>query len=374
MYFFYLIALVPSIIGLVLFLTSDKVNWKEWVGITASAFVVSGFMHSMVILDMTGDEEFWSGKIVSVKHCPAWTEEYKKTHTRTVDDGDGKSHTETYTTTEHDYHREYWECVSDYGMKQTDIRIDLHKYNEIVRNFGGGVDETGKQEYNHGGKRDAGDDRYYLTRNKTHFMYATNEKFHFENRVRSCPSTFSFLKVPTNIPVFHYPEYKDVWQSNRLIGRAKTDFNIGDFDKLNSRLGANKKANVILVGFDEQDESIAEYQKAEFIGGKKNDLVICYGYIGGKLSWVNVFGWTEQEIVKENIRSIMMKTQFKDLIPAIEKEIILNYELVNWSKFDYLKVQPKMIHFAWLMLLMIVTQSGLWWWVLSNDIDRDDRY
>ena len=127
---------------------------------------------------------------------------------------------------------------------------------------------------------------------------------------------------------------------------------------MNSRLGPRKKINVILVGFGAKESSIAHMQEAKWIGGKKNDLVICYGGSKEKTEWAYVFGWTEKEIVKRNLETIMMDNVVNsELVPKIEKEILSNYKIKEWEKFDYISVEPP--YWAYLILLgvLVFTQT-----------------
>jgi len=110
--------------------------------------------------------------------------------------------------------------------------------------------------------------------------------------------------------VFEYPQNKNWQSSDRLLGRARSDFNLLEWDKVNSRLGPSKKVNVIAVGFEADSDSIlGQYQEAKWAGGKKNDLVICYGGQPGKAAWVYVFGWTESEGVKRDLESLFIKAE-----------------------------------------------------------------
>jgi len=69
MYTFYLIALIPAIIGAILFMFDKKINVWEWIGGTICAFIVSAIMHGIAFYGMTADIETLSGKIIRVSNC-----------------------------------------------------------------------------------------------------------------------------------------------------------------------------------------------------------------------------------------------------------------------------------------------------------------
>ena len=61
---FYLMAVIPLLVGGVIWIFSRKVNWIEWAIGSACAFALAGIFHLIAIHGMTGDTETWSGQIV----------------------------------------------------------------------------------------------------------------------------------------------------------------------------------------------------------------------------------------------------------------------------------------------------------------------
>lgn len=166
----------------------------------------------------------------------------------------------------------------------------------------------------------SGDPNIYSTENRTGYVSPVTTNYSFENRIKACPSVFSFNKVPKGVKVFEYPYSRNIFMSDRL---RNSSIDILKWDQMNSRLGPIKKVNVILVNFEKQSSDMAHYQEAAWIGGKKNDLVLCYG-----TDWSYVFGWTEEEIVKRNLEKILLDNSKDDsIIPKIEEEIIKNYKI-----------------------------------------------
>lgn len=58
------------------------------------------------------------------------------------------------------------------------------------------------------------------------------------------------------------------------------------------------------------------------------------------------------------------------LLPAIEQEIIANYEIKEWKKFNYITVEPPASSYVWLALLMLVVQAVWWFFVKTNLVDK----
>ena len=381
MYLFYIIALIPVVIGMLLFFYDKNITLIEWIVGSIVAFVVAGTFHFLVIRGMTSDVETWSGYITNARQYSAWleyyeyavyrTEYYTTTEYYTDSKGHSHSHQVQHSRQVFDHwqpstrhHDEYWKAWSNIN---TDYGISKDKYVYFTKKFNHEEKTAGvRSTIDHNSRMISGDPYDYVSHNKTQWIEPITTIKSWENRVKAAPSVFSFISVPTNIPVFNYPENKNPWTSDRLLGKATKDINLFEFDAMNARLGSKKKVNVIMIGFDSYDSMLGEYQKAKWIGGKKNDVVLVYGK-----DWVRVFGWTDKEIVKENLQTILLKNKIDTaILPLIEEEIIKNYIIKDWKQFDYLKIEPRPIHFLWFILITAAIQTGLYIWF--NYIGKED--
>lgn len=376
MWIFYVLAILPVIAGAILWMLDKEIVWWEWLIGAAAAFALAGTFNLIAVYGMTSDTESWSGHITRIHHYPQWEERWTEHHSETTTDSKGHSHTRTWTTTEYDTHYEHWDADRDFGSEQDTESISLSQYNQLAHSMGGQVVEDGMQSYDHGGMQINGDRHYYGVNNTTHYVAPVTTTKHFENRIKAAPTLFSFSKVPTNVPVYNWPENSDWMHSDRVLGLAGGAIDSYQWDCLNTRLGSSKRVNLIIIGFGNQSEDIAHYQQAKWIGGKKNDLVICYG--GGdkthSASWVYVFGWTEKEIVKENLKSLLLaKPINNDLIPLIEQEVRRNYVIKDWHKFDYITIDPPTWSYWLYAFSMIVTQVGLYCWFHFGDVAQKRR-
>jgi hypothetical protein len=365
MWIFYICALIPVIIGaIVWWIDSKNINWIEWLIGSACAFALAGIMHACAIYGMTDDVETWSGQLTKVSYYPPWTERWIEEHSSTSTDSKGHSHTRYWTTTEYDHHSESWGCDRNFGAYHDDAEISHAEFNDISDKFGGQVADDGEQSYDHGGTCVDGDNRLYSAYDKTAYIVPATTKKSFENKIKAAPTVFSFSTVPTNIMVYAWPQNENWKSSDRLLGTAPILVNRYKWDCMNATLGPKKRVNVIMVGFpDGLGDDYGHYQQAKWIGGKKNDLVICFGG-ATKTSppkWVYVFGWTESELVKENLMSALMQHPIDDsVIPLISSEITKNYVIKDWHKFDYIKIEPPTWSYWVYFIVMIVTQVGLY--------------
>ncbi|MEN6550047.1 MAG: hypothetical protein ABFE07_28730 [Armatimonadia bacterium] len=356
MYACYLIALVPLVIGAVLFIVQKKVVWFEWLISAGAGFATAGIFHAVALGMLTGDTETWSGQVTQVVDYPYW--EARWTTTETYTDSKGRSHTRTVH--HHEVYPEHWAAQDTLGQE---LDVSKPTFEDFKRRLGGTVNRQKPYKDNF----DCGDPYTYHTPNTAAACIPVTAWRNFENKVKTCKNLFAFSEVPKDVPVFAYPANRDPYHSNRLLGAT----GVGglEWDQLNARLGPTKKVNLILVGCGAKDVSFAQYQEAAWVRGRKNDLVLCFGGDPKKPTWSYVFGWTDREVVKRNLESILLE-KGADL-PAIEAEVRANYLLKDWSKFDYLTVEVPDKYYVWLIIIMLVTQALFWVWAVYNEFDKE---
>ena len=228
----------------------------------------------------------------------------------------------------------------------------------------------------HNSRMISGDPHDYGTVNTVGYVYPVTTTAQYENRIQVAPNLYQFEQVPPDAKVYDWPANPDQFRSDRLIGSANGAFATLAWDQLNARLGPVKKVNLIAIGFGREAPSmLAHQQEAKWQGGKKNDLVLCFG--GGtsltKPAWTYVFGWTDKAIVKRNLETLLLNTQLNDaLIPAIEKEIVANYELKDFEEaFKHIEVTPPLKWYLWFIATLALTQAALHVVLVANEVTKE---
>lgn len=368
MWIFWLIAFLWVAIGTVFFCRSKEIHAGEWLAGAVVALIMAAGFQWAAVTGMTHDREVWSGQVESARHVPAWTEQYTRVVTRTV--GSGKNmRTITELRTETDYNPEHWFMVDTLGRT---LNISEAEFNEIRQITKAGVERQPGDRSNHiGGHMISGDPLDDVLVGLREVMPVVDTQ-NFENRVRAAPTVFSFPKVPPTVKVEQYPWPQGEFISNRVINAPITAL---EWDRLNSLVGPAVHCNAIIVYFKEGGPEMAQWQKAAWVGGKKNDLVICYGGKNpSKAEWVDVFGWTEAELVKANLRTLVLKNQVNNqLVPQIQAEIMKNFKAKDWHKFDYISIEPPPWAYITFFITLSLFQAGTWWWFHNNAIDRHPR-
>lgn len=382
MYFFYITALIPIGIGCFLWYKNKQVVLNEWLisgGAALFLAIVFNIVAVATIHNKTSDIETWSGRITSVEHWPEWVERWEQMHTESYPCGtDSKGNTtyctRIYFTTEYDKHRETWRANLNFGALNEQREISYNLYLQIKQELGGTIITDGTQPFRHGGTFYKGDNSRYVTMNTTGYLHPVNTQRSFVNKIKATPNLFQFVKVPTNIVVYGYPQNTDWNKSDRLLGTASILIDSLAFDQMNSRLGPMKRVNVVMVGMGNKESTYGQYQQAKWIGGKKNDLIITFG--GGSQTapakWAFVFGWTEKDIVKRNIETLLLTNPINNsLLSKVEQEIKNNYVIKDWKKFDYIKIEPPTWIYLVYLLLMVGIQAGLYIWFFQNDMSKN---
>lgn len=386
MIIFYLFALVFAVIGLIMWWKNDQITKEEfWIG-AGTALGLAIIFNIIAVLNIhskTSDLETWSGRVERVEHHPEWVEQWEEMHTESYACGtDSKGNTtyctRVYYTTEYDTHQEHWEAARDFGKYQDTIWISESLYNKIKVLFGNEIENGGKQPYHHGGRFYKGDNKIYATYDRKNFLYPCTVEKSFSNKIKATPNLFQFVDIKPGVSnsLYSWPNNPDWETSDRLKGNASKLIKILEFDKFNSRLGSLKGVNVILVGFGEDsDPMLGQYQQAAWLGGKKNDLVVCFG--GGSKTnpakWAYTFGWTESELVKRNLDTLFLNNPINEkLLDLMDKEIRHNYQIKDWHKFDYITIRPEGWVYWVYFGLITITQVILYLVFHNNDNSKED--
>lgn len=352
---FYFLSVIPFVFGGIAWLKSREIILLEWLLASLACFVVAGLMHFFAVFRQVSDYETWSGRVTSVTFHPEWEEEYQQMRTRTV--GSGKdATTEIYYTTEYRTHHEFWSAETTLET----LDISQNYYNQIANKFGGKIEK--RKVYKSGFH--SGDPYIYPCKNLTNWLQPVTTQRLFENRVKAAPSTFSFSRVPEGMRgLYEYPKNEDKFHSDRLMGSADLSVNWLKFDQMNSRLGPEKRVNVIFLGMGATaDSMLGEWQRSKWVGGKKNDLIVMWGGLNKKPTWVKVFGWTDSDICKKNIETLVLERGISDeILPDIEQEIRKNYKLKDWDKsFGKIPIDAPMWSIWVFLLVATISQVFIW--------------
>lgn len=354
-YWLLILMLIPIAGAVYAWLKFHTITTAESFGGVAAACVSIIACLQLSQCGLTADKETWSGYATSATYEPEWVDEREVEYTETVYEGTGKDRTArtvTKTRMERTTHGPEWTVQTSLG----DMPIRDYEWEGFAHH---GVTST------RGFRPDmvSGDPNDYSVTWETDPYwprYPVNTTRLWVNKLRYSDSIINLPRIEKDEAkregLFDYPEAESVFHSNRLLG--DTNIPETDWERLNAYLGPTKQVNLILVNFGPSgtmDQAAA--QRAYWSGGKKNDLVICIGSNPGSVSeWCYVFGWSERELVKQNLQSLFVdNVADASIVPKVKREIESNFQRFDWHQFDNLDVPVPW----WGVLLAIMVTGGV---------------
>jgi hypothetical protein len=101
--------------------------------------------------------------------------------------------------------------------------------------------------------------------------------------------------------------------------------------------------------------------------------VVTAGGDPAKPDWACVFGWSESEDCKRRIEELVMQHGLTQaLISPLEAEVQSHYVIKDWTKLDYLTVEPPTWSYVVYLAVILVAQGLLWLYFLHNEHQRGD--
>lgn len=327
----------------------------------------------------TGDVEYWGGWVRTAEHYEDWNERVPCRHPkyRTVSDGKGGTRT-VFDGYQHiydvDYHPDEYLITTSNG--ETVHSTEKAVYAEMDR-FGGRKFKDLHRSYH----TNDGDLWYAHWPGSDETISPTVIPHSYENRVQAAQdSILSYADLSEEEIATYgvYADYPTLWVGYR--GHSALGMGDAADDRLsfwNAKLGTKKKVRMWLLGFDStkyQRESGIMQERA-WKGGNKNEVVLCVGVDDtGKPAWSHVFGWTDSEECKIEIRNAAMELGADPikLVDRMAQIVDEKYELVDWSKFDYLDIKMPVWAIVVTYLLVALSSAGLSWWAYHNEHHEGD--
>lgn len=364
--FCYSVAFIPIIILFFMWIFDKKISLFELLALVIFNLLFSFLFNYFACKSALADIETWSGQVLSATYQPQWVEYYQEAIYKTITVGSGKDkHTVSVFSHYESRYRTHPERYYTIDSFERIIDIDRKRFEEITKLFGGTNPVLGKRKTGeHSSRLHSGDPNDYIA-NAGSKIYPVTIIKEWENRIKASPSLFSYPIVNGG---FEYPLNSDIFKSDRLVGNANKLIDIFEWDKINAILGLKKGVNLIAVGFENKPISEAFNQEAKWLGGKKNDLVICFGVSANKITWVRCFGWSEADIVKRNLETLVLNEGF--ILDKIVDIVSKDYAKKDWKKFNYLEIEISTSNYIWFSIIILITNVG---WILFskyNDLDK----
>jgi len=304
--------------------------------------------------------EYWTNFCAKAVHDEHWTERYTTTST------DKKGHTHTQTHTVHHPDQYYVVCDGDGG----NVSISKSEYREIVQKFS---NETKTKNW-HINQVSWGDGNTFTTVAGDKQVVVTQSR-HYVNKVKKSRSVFNFPDVSKEdkqeYNLVDYPVVSTL-HTPSILGSPTTNQTLENeflcFE--NAKLGFSKQIRIWIIIFKNQPVDAALKQESYWVGGNKNELVLCIGIDNNEsVKWGYVFSWSEEERLKVDIKNFIQEQQKLDL------QLIIRYSADESSKrwkrkefkdFNYLHIEPSPTALFLSLLFVLAINIGLAVYSVNN--------
>jgi hypothetical protein len=315
-------------------------NIYEYAILAIFSLIISTILYFSFSTIQTNKKEYWTGYITHAIHQEPWNE--LVVYTVVVSDG---KDTRTEIRTRIDHHPAYWGMYDNNGIYFSISQDDYLYYKKLW------VNETvigTKYGYTINGNTNA----TYFNQNDS-FMIIVKHSHSYENKVNVSRSVFNNFEDISQEDIkkynlIDYPYIKDNYVSS-ILGHKYLNYSMDNrkLDILNAKIGKDKQIKVWLLTFKNQPFIAGRLQRSYWKNGNMNEMVICVGLDkDDKVTWSNVFSWTDSTSLLINTREkinhqIGKSLNFQDIIPSLEKDIRTQWVRKDFHKdFKYLQIRP----------------------------------
>lgn len=339
--------IIPLFVGVVAWIITKKITWKEALAQLVVQMVFIGIMVAVMLSSNMSDTEIWNGSITKKKrHEVSCSHSYQchcvtKYRTKKSCSGSGKKR--SCRT----YRESYQKCKTCYEHRYD---VDWDIYNNIGEHWGiSRVDRQGLREPPRFTSAKIGD--------------PTSSRHTYKNYIKGSPD--SLFKTGFNDQLYQkkLPPYPmnvyDYHKLNRLVTVGVTvkdskAWNEG-ISKIASELGPTKQSNIVVV-LTNLPQDYYQSLRRHWLGGKKNDAIAVIGVdANNTITWVEVMSLSNEEF-KVRLRNGLMETGKISpavTLPVIRDVVATHFKRKPMKDFEYLKssIQPSKKQWVWGMVI-----------------------
>lgn len=378
----YFTFIIPVVFCTILFcFFRNKTVWWEYLCVFIPSIVVSIIVNLLMINYNTSSTEYFGYYANSVKHYDAWNEYIHRTCTRQVPCGtDGNGHTryrtETYDCSYVKYHKEYWVAEDNTNNDRIISKIIYDSFRYKWKAPMVFIDM--KRKYH---SLDGDAQKYEWNKSKLDILSFT-DSHRYKNKIKSAKSLFGFSEVTKDkaieIGLFEYPEltnlskYDSKNQQSTILGINCTESEQKFFQYINSYYGLKNEFRTYLLFFKNKDRGIMYDQRDYWVGGNKNEFVVCFGIdsITNKILWCDAFSWCDKPKMETEVRSYFSNKDTLNLTDFgnnIEEWVCSGlWQRKSFKDYEYLSVELTSIQYTWLIIITFIINILIGFWVILN--------
>jgi hypothetical protein len=151
-----------------------------------------------------------------------------------------------------------------------------------------------------------------------------------------------------------------------------------DLMELNADLGSKKQVNILTVVTKNQPEEYYYALEQEWIGGKKNDVVLVISVDdSNQILWTNTMAWTDNKIFQVALRDSVMATKIlnrEQIMGVLRTNVETNFVRKPMKDFEYLSrtIKPTKGEWIFAMILGLLLSVGLSVFLELNDVFEEE--
>jgi hypothetical protein len=381
------LALLIPFVGVIIayYLWKEKFVWWELALPTVISFIcIAGIKYSVEAVQLH-DVEYRGGLITEARYYEYWETWVDKTCSRqvacgTYTTGSGKNKTthtkyctKYYDCSYCDKNDPYWMVYDDQGNSWN---ITEKEYNKLVQQWKATpvfveLNRNIKKHFSCG--KDG--DMYKIVWNKDMITSeASTKTASYTNHVQASKSSFGLREISKKeakkFGLYEYPDV-DNYRQVSILGLDSAIFleqkykngAQKEFEYFNGVYGPKRKLRVYILMFYGKNLDIAIKQKNYWVGGNKNEVVICIDVDKntGKLNWVYPFTWGENKRIAIDLREDIMNTgklNFTSLYNIVDRST-KDFTYRDFHQFDYLSIDPTTGEIWAVYLITLAATIGL---------------
>lgn len=347
---------------------NHKTVWWEFLIPLIASICLIGISKKMIEVGQTRDIEYWGGWVVRAEYYEEWDEEVEYIETQTDSDGNV-----TYVTkTEIEYHSPEWLIKDSNGIT---IWINQPTFENLCEKFGNRrFIDLHRSYYSEDG------DLWVTTwKNTDNTLTPVTTSHLYENKVAVSDSVFNFPEVdPKTYNLYDYPRIYDFFKCKSILGPGDQTLALAEkkLSYWNAKLGAKRQVRIMILIFKNKPIQAGIDQQSYWKGGNKNEFVICVGTDNSnKITWCYPFSWTEEEILKTNVKQCIndMETlNLENIVDTVAPQIDKHWVRKEFADFDYLTIEPPTWAIFLTFFFTLSVNIGLSCWIIANE--HEDGY
>ena len=384
-----IIYFIPIVIAIFIFIFfRTKVVWWEYLIVIVPTLLLTLIISTVMIHSRTQATEYFGDYVTEAHDYEFWDEWITETCSRTVDDGNGKSHSESYDCSHRDDHPEHWTQVLSNGKEQ---EISKDEYYKLLKSWNARkiFVDMNRDFYNNDGNM------YNIKWDNNIYSSKTITTEHsYTNKINSSYSIFGFSKISKKVAkedgLYDYPNlYSNNDGSNGMfssgsgtndqspfLGYKPTLKELKSWQYINGYYGQKNQIRVFLMFYYNKSRSIVKEQQSYWLGGNKNELVLCFGLdsISKNIQWVDAFSWSDKPTFEVNFRSYYngkTKLNLEELANWTESNIPKYWQRKQFKDFEYIDVDLSSAQQIWLFIIILIVSLGLSVYLILNNYYYD---